>query len=321
MMTIKIRVVLAIATLFLVGSPTRGFGHGTPITVNVVAGKLSISGALLDDRGYVDKVFADPDEEAAFSPGPNNRLIAALPGFEVFDLSAGQQLWIEVLARPDFTKPAMPARWLWFSDSTGNTVADVPAALKLDLSSSRGFTPSVSLFQSPTPAVGAVKLADLLSSDIGAHKHLLNYILNDAGAAVGAYGFFARLTSPDFLSSDPFLLTLNNGLDAETFQKGAKRINAAARLPGDYDGDEDVDGGDLLAWQRTLGSTAALAADGSINDVVDGADLGVWRDNFGQMTPASTPAAGAIPEPSSLVLAIFVGGLLAAARQCDSKIA
>jgi hypothetical protein len=321
MMTINIRVVLAIATLCLIGSPTRGFGHGTPITVNVVAGKLSIGGALLDDRGYADKVFADPDEEAVFSPGPNNRLIAALPGFEVFDMSAGQQLWIEALARPDFTKPATPARWLWYSDSTGNEVTDIPAALKLDLSSSRGFTPSVSMFQSTAPAVGSVKLADLLSSDIESHKHLLNYILNDLGAATGTYGFFARLTSPDYSPSDPFLLTLNNGLDPETFQKGAKRINAAARLPVDYDGDEDVDGGDLLAWQRTLGSTAALAADGSVNDIVDAADLGVWRDNFGRVTPTSTPAAGAIPEPNSLVLAIFVGGLLAAARQCDSKTA
>jgi hypothetical protein len=314
-MTINIRALLAIATLCAVGGPTRGYGQGSPILVNVVAGKLSVNGALLDDRGYADKVFADPDEEAVFTPAPNNRLILSLPGFDVSDMSAGQQLWMEVLSRPDFTKAAAPKRWLWYSDATGNSVADVPAALKLDLSSARGFTPNVSLFQSTTPPIATIKLADLLGSDIGEHKHLLNYILNDANASFGVYGFFARLTSPDFASTDPFLLTLNNGLDAETFQKGAKRINAAARLPGDYDGDEDADGSDFLAWQRTLGSTTALAADGSVNDVVDAADLTVWRDNFGRVTPTVTSATTAIPEPASLLLAMFGVGFLSANRR------
>ena len=51
--------------------------------------------------------------------------------------------------------------------------------------------------------------------------------------------------------------------------------------PGDYDADGDVDGADLLGWQRGLGSSVNLAADGNANGVVDAADLVVWRTHFG----------------------------------------
>jgi hypothetical protein len=68
---------------------------------------------------------------------------------------------------------------------------------------------------------------------------------------------------------------------------------------GDYNGDAATDGGDLLAWQRTLGSRTSLAADGSGNGVVDAADLTVWK---GGLSVASA-AAGAVPEPQAALLA------------------
>ncbi len=69
---------------------------------------------------------------------------------------------------------------------------------------------------------------------------------------------------------------------------------------GDFDGDGYVDGGDLLLWQRTLGSTgASLAADGNHDGVVDTADLAIWRQLFG--TTASTiSGAHAAPEPTGV---------------------
>lgn len=59
--------------------------------------------------------------------------------------------------------------------------------------------------------------------------------------------------------------------------------------PGDFDGDDDVDGRDFLIWQRG-GSPTALSAD----------DLADWQDNFGT---GPLLAAVAVPEVSSIFLA------------------
>jgi hypothetical protein len=75
----------------------------------------------------------------------------------------------------------------------------------------------------------------------------------------------------------------------------------------DFDNDNDVDGNDFLIWQRGVGvgnSNATGDADG--NGIVNGADLTAWRSEFG---PASTAAAGAIPEPSTALLAVLAGGI------------
>jgi len=68
--------------------------------------------------------------------------------------------------------------------------------------------------------------------------------------------------------------------------------------PGDYDGDSDVDGADLLIWQRDLGSMTNLAADGNGNGVVDAPDLDLWKMNFGASAGAASTAA--VPEPAGL---------------------
>jgi hypothetical protein len=66
-------------------------------------------------------------------------------------------------------------------------------------------------------------------------------------------------------------------------------------VDGDYDDDGDVDGNDLLAWQRGE----------SPNGMMPG-DLDAWRMNFG--SPGITPVASTVPEPASAVL---LGGLIA----------
>jgi hypothetical protein len=69
--------------------------------------------------------------------------------------------------------------------------------------------------------------------------------------------------------------------------------------PGDFDVDGDVDGNDFLVWQRGLGTTHSAAT------------LATWKANFGAPAVA---AAGAVPEPSSIVLLLAAGMLLAARR-------
>jgi hypothetical protein len=89
--------------------------------------------------------------------------------------------------------------------------------------------------------------------------------------------------------------------------------------PGDYDGDEDVDGQDFLAWQRQLGSSAApmgSGADGSGNGVIDGPDLTMWRDHFGVGGTDSHAASGQVPEPvSGVLVGASVVGILQQGRR------
>ena len=89
---------------------------------------------------------------------------------------------------------------------------------------------------------------------------------------------------------------------------------------GDFDGDDDVDGADLLRWQRGLGLTggAATNAAGNANgdSVIDGSDLTVWRFQFG----SAVPAVGAVPEPATTALVMLAGaGAGIAARQRRSR--
>ena len=99
-----------VAVVLLASScAARTWAHGSPIQLHVVGGKLTVSGGLTDDRGYADWVFADADEEAVFAPGPNSQLITDLPGLQAFDMIEGQQISLQAISRPDFTKPATPA--------------------------------------------------------------------------------------------------------------------------------------------------------------------------------------------------------------------
>jgi endonuclease/exonuclease/phosphatase family metal-dependent hydrolase len=64
----------------------------------------------------------------------------------------------------------------------------------------------------------------------------------------------------------------------------------------DFDNDADVDGADLLAWQRRVGTGGVSTADANSDRVVDGLDLDVWRSQF------TTVAATNVPEPNMLTL-------------------
>ncbi|RIK71493.1 MAG: hypothetical protein DCC67_20240, partial [Planctomycetota bacterium] len=71
----------------------------------------------------------------------------------------------------------------------------------------------------------------------------------------------------------------------------------------DYDDDADVDGNDLLIWQRGLGASGSgLLADGNGDGQVDAADYQLWRDQFG--TSGATGVALAVPEPQAVLLAM-----------------
>jgi hypothetical protein len=66
-------------------------------------------------------------------------------------------------------------------------------------------------------------------------------------------------------------------------------------VPGDFDGDGDVDGRDFLTWQRNP----------SVGNLSD------WKSNYGS---GSLTAAVTVPEPATALLFVALGTLLAARR-------
>jgi hypothetical protein len=73
-----------------------------------------------------------------------------------------------------------------------------------------------------------------------------------------------------------------------------------AGIPGDFDGDDDVDANDLSDWQASYGIDGAADADEDGDS--DGRDFLTWQRNY---TGPSAIAAFSVPEPTSLVVVIF----------------
>ena len=97
---------------------------------------------------------------------------------------------------------------------------------------------------------------------------------------------------------------------------------AGVALPGtgaDFNGDGIVNGTDLAIWKSNYGTgnppPPATQAQGDANGdgVVDGADFMLIQQRYG--LPPSVPVAVAVPEPSSMLLALAAFGLPLAARR------
>jgi beta-glucanase (GH16 family) len=90
-------------------------------------------------------------------------------------------------------------------------------------------------------------------------------------------------------------------------------------IPGDYNGDGQVDSADYLVWRKSLGQNGiGLPADGSGNGSVGQEDYDVWRQSFGTTTQlvAASVAASTVPEPSTAVTVTIGLILLYAQRVC-----
>ncbi len=95
-----------------------------------------------------------------------------------------------------------------------------------------------------------------------------------------------------------------------TFYKIVDAVNLSP--PGDFDGDLDVDGDDLVQWQGGYGINASGDADGDGD--TDGRDFLIWQRNFGTGV-APLDAVTAVPEPNTCLLGLGVVGALASLRR------
>jgi len=105
-----------------------------------------------------------------------------------------------------------------------------------------------------------------------------------------------------FVRFNAFFIQLANQGGAVFFDSPSlvKLTDATPSVPGDFDGDGDVDGRDFLAWQR-----------GQSPSPFSPADLATWQ---GAYNGGLLSAVNTVPEPASLALLAACGVLLASRR-------
>jgi hypothetical protein len=98
------------------------------------------------------------------------------------------------------------------------------------------------------------------------------------------------------------------GTPASSLYAGAVSYTTGGAADADFDNDGDVDGSDFLTWQRNVGNGSATPTQGDAtgDGNVNGADLAAWRQQFGP-GGGSTPAAQAVPEPTTLGMTLLAG--------------
>jgi hypothetical protein len=291
---------------------TAAHSHGTSFLINLSGNKLTLAGGIADPNGFAPMVFADGTAEAQLQhvnePGFGNIARTDQPGFVIEGLPPHSGVSVDFIRRPVQGTNPVQERLLWHWSAATQAVSTIPNDLMLTVAAP--FEQSV-LDQAGMPLPFPLFSVHLPPEEIGVHLHYLNYILEDNPAApTGAYGFFARFIAEPYTPTDPFLVVLNNGLDANSLRTAALAINAAAsdrvNVVGDYNNNGSVDAGDYVVWRNTLGSKSERAADGNNDKMIDAADYAIWRASFGRSFGSSSLLGGGspVPEPASIVLAI-----------------
>ena len=112
-----------------------------------------------------------------------------------------------------------------------------------------------------------------------------------------------RLATVDGLGS----FQVNYGTNSSFSPNRIVLSNFALSSPGDFNGDGNVDGADLDAWQDGYGENGSASvgkrdADGDLD--VDGNDFLDWQRNVGRSAGSAAGArVAAVPEPATLALA------------------
>ena len=107
-------------------------------------------------------------------------------------------------------------------------------------------------------------------------------------------------------------------LDADQIAELAAMFDPGPALPGDADGDGDVDGDDFNAWGASfpLASGATLAqGDFDGDGDVDGDDFNLWGGSFPYPAPGAVAAATPLPVPEPTALAGWLTAALALGRR------
>lgn len=267
----------AIAATAWLSSPLV-HGHGMPIQLNVVDGKLHVFGGVEDPEGFAPQMFLDDSEDGQLDhlQLPNFGAVALtnLPGVDVTGVLPGSQLFVVPVGRPAQSAPAEEQRWLWFWDADSR-VTLAPHNESIDMVTEFD---SLKVRQTTAPEKASLKFAEPLSEDLGEHVHYFRYLLDDdPTAAAGAYGMFVRITSPKYQPSDPLLMMFGNGVSGSLLLEAAEDMNTSATRTGDYNRDEQLT---LVDLERLTMETHALEPhrrfDLNRDELVSRDDIAFW---------------------------------------------
>jgi hypothetical protein len=154
------------------------------------------------------------------------------------------------------------------------------------------YSPTDSINTGPNDFVNRDPLWDEAQSQAGWQRISLRWTVQPGAPEIG----------------NPIGVAMWLGVDA-----GVDDASLIALRPGDFDGDDDVDGADFVAWQTNfpLASGAQwFQGDADGDGDVDGADFVVWQTNF-----PSTAGPASVPEPASVVLIVGAAAGLAGFRR------
>ncbi len=160
-------------------------------------------------------------------------------------------------------------------------------------------------------------LDDSFDPAVGDHGAFLHSVLTLDATALGTANLFLkvgqqRIGTSDVQDTDVFFGTGDDAVDRTVvgamsgLPDAVIEVVESLAVPGDADGDGDVDAFDLGIWQTQFGMTGPeLSADFDDDGDVDAFDLGLWQTNFG------TGVGAAIPEPGTCAMLALAGlGLL-----------
>lgn len=135
----------------------------------------------------------------------------------------------------------------------------------------RDFAPDYSSFNESAVVLAPGPFSINLLTDIGVGRHV-------------QYGF--NFNGPNVWVTD-----------VAPFGNAVVQTVGAVGIPGDFDGDSDVDGRDFLIWQR----------DTNVGSLAD------WQNNYGTGI-GGLAAVSSVPEPASLSLLVGIASLLVIRR-------
>jgi len=270
------------------------------------------AGANFVEMGYYNSNSCDPTMCGPGQAGGTSAPQNAVPGdpgyYPGTDYGYRLQLWPAVspplLVNPDWQYPKLPAELDRTTDADSITnISDIGAAWTRYTATIRqnSITIDVDLFRdgvrniSTTPGDGTPGVDGTVT-------------WNMTPDAVGFSNL--RIGSPSGVSSV--------GAGGVVFDNVLlKLVDIVAPSNADFNGNHVIDAADYAIWRKfngTIGSGTQLTGDANGDHNVNATDYGIWRATFGNAVGSGTMLS-AVPEPSSLLLAIATFAVLPICRR------